>query len=50
MKAALSEIKKTTQGNNSEWKEARVQLNKLEHKEEINGQPEQNEETIIQQK
>ena len=48
MKATLSEIKKNPQGTNSEGKEARVQINDLEHKEEINSQPAQNEETRIQ--
>ena len=36
MKATLSEIKKIPQGTNSEGKEAGVQINDLEHKEEIN--------------
>ena len=36
MKATLSEIKKNPQGTNSERKEARIQINNLEHKEEIN--------------
>ena len=49
LKATLSEIKKNLQGTKSEGKEARVQINDLEHKEEIN-QPEQNEETRIQKK
>ena len=48
MKATLSEIKKNPQGTNSEGKETRVQINDLDHKEEINVQPEQNEETRIQ--
>ena len=48
MKATLSEIKKNPQGTNSEGKEARVQISDLEHKEEINNQPEQNAETRIQ--
>ena len=48
MKATLSEIKKNPQGTNGEGKKARVQINNLEHKEEINNQPEQNEETSIQ--
>ena len=48
MKATLSEIKKNPQETNSEGKEARIQINDLEHKEEINIQPEQNEETRIQ--
>ena len=50
MKATLSEIKKNPQETNSEGKEARIQINDLEHKEEINIQPEQNEETRIQKK
>ena len=50
MKATLSEIKKIPQGTNSEGKEAGVQINDLEHKEEINSQPEENEETRIQKK
>ena len=48
MKAMKSEIKKNIQGNNTEGKETRTQINDLEHKEEINIQPEQNEETRIQ--
>ena len=47
MKATLSEIKKNPQGTNSEGKETRVRINYLGHKEEINSQPEQNEETRI---
>ena len=47
MKATLSEIKKSPQGTNSEGKEAGVQVNDLEHREEINSQPVQNEETRI---
>ena len=47
MKATLSEIKKNPQGTNSEGKEPRIQINVLEHKEEINIQLEQNEETRI---
>ena len=34
MKATLTGIKKNPQGTNSEGKEARVQINDLEHKEE----------------
>ena len=45
MKAILREIKKNPQKTNSEGKEAWIQINDLEHKEEINIQPEQNEET-----
>ena len=48
MKGTLSVIKKNPQGTNSEGKEARIQINDLEHKEEINIQSEQNEETRIQ--
>ena len=47
-KAMQSEIKKNIQGTNSEGKETRTQINNLEQKEERNIQPEQNEETIIQ--
>ena len=46
MKATLSEIKKNPQGTSSEGKEARVQINKLNHKEELNSQPDQKEETV----
>ena len=34
MKVALSEIKKTPQGNNSGGDEAEIQINNLEHREE----------------
>ena len=47
MKATLTGIKKNPQGTNSEGKEARVQINDLEHKEEINSWPVQNEEAWI---
>ena len=40
----LREIKKNPQETNSEGKGARNQINKLEHNEEINIQPEQKEE------
>ena len=50
MKVTLNEIKKSPQGTNSEQKEARIQINDLEHKEEINIQPEQKEETRIKNK
>ena len=50
MTATLSEIRKTPQGTNCEGKEAGIQINHWEHKEEINSQPEQNEETRIQNK
>ena len=49
-KATQSEIKKNTQGPNSEGKETGSQINNLEQKEEINIQPEKNEETRIQKK
>ena len=48
MKTILSERKKNPQGTNSEGKETGIQINDLEHKEEINIQPGQREETIIQ--
>ena len=50
MKATLSKIKKNPQGNNNEGKEAGIQIHNLEHKEEINIQPEQNEDTRIKKK
>ena len=50
MKAMESEIKKNTQGTNSEGKETGPQINNLEQKEEINIQPEQNEGTRIKKK
>ena len=50
MKATLSEIKKNLQGTNSEGKEAVDQINDLEHKQEINIWPEQNEKIQIQKK
>ena len=48
VKAMESEIKKNIQGTQSERKETRTHINNLEQKEEINIQPEQNEETRIQ--
>ena len=42
-----SEIKGNTQGTNSEGKETGNQINALDQKEEINGQPAQTEETRI---
>ena len=48
VKAMQSEIKKNIHRTSSEGKEAGTQINNLEHKEEINIQPEQNEETRIQ--
>ena len=49
MKATLSEIKKNPQGGSSEGKGAWVQIKELEHKKEINSQPEQNEEIRTQE-
>ena len=43
MKATLSGTRKHPQGTNSEEKEARVQINDLDQKEEINSQPVQKE-------
>ena len=48
MKATQSEIKKNIQRTNSDEKEAGIQINDLEQKEEINIQPEQKEENRIQ--
>ena len=48
MKALLKEIKNNLQETNSEGKDAKIQIYDLEHKEEINIQPEQNEEKRIQ--
>ena len=47
VKAMKSEIKENVQGTNSDEKETGTQINSLEHKEEINIQPEKNEETRI---
>ena len=47
LKAPLSEIKKNLQGTNSGRDETRIKINYLEHKEEINFQPEHLEEKII---
>ena len=47
MKDTLNEIKINVQETNSEGKEARIHINDLEQKEEINIQPEQKEETRI---
>ena len=44
-KVTLCEIKKNLQGTNSGRDEARIQINDLEHKEEINIHPKQKEET-----
>ena len=48
VKTMQSEMKANVQGTNSEGKEIRTHINGLEQKEDINSQPEQNEETIIQ--
>ena len=48
VKVMKSEIKKNIQGTNSKGKETGTQINGLDQKEEINIQPEQNEETRIQ--
>ena len=45
MKVTQSEIKKNPQGNNSEGKEAGVEINYVVYKEETSIQPEQKEET-----
>ena len=50
MKVTLSEIKKNLQGTDSAGDEDEIQINDLEHKEEINIQSEQNEEKRIQKK
>ena len=47
VKVTLSEIKKNLQGNISGGEEARIQINDLEHKKEINIKPEQQEEKRI---
>ena len=47
VKAMKSEMKENAQGNNSDGKETRTQINSLEQKEEINIQLEQNKETRI---
>ena len=49
-KVMKSEIKKNIQGTNREGKETGTQINDLEHKEEINIEPKQNEEASIQKK
>ena len=48
VKAMKSKIKENVQGNNSDRKETRTQINDFEQKEEINIQPEQNEEINVQ--
>ena len=47
MKVTLSELKKNPQETNRERKEAGIQTNNLEHREEINIQPEQKEKRRI---
>ena len=49
MKVTLSEIKKNPQRINSEGKEARIHTNDFAHKEAVNIQQEQNEETRVQE-
>ena len=49
-KVTLSEVRKNIQRTNSEGKRAGIQINDLKHKEEINIQPEQKEETRIKKK
>ena len=44
----LRETKENVQGTNSDGKETGTQINSVDHKEERNIQPEQNEETRIQ--
>ena len=44
VKAMQSEIKKNTQGTNTDRKETRTQINNLEQEKERNTQPEKNEE------
>ena len=41
MKVTLSKIKQNSTGNHQQGKEPRIQINSLEHKEEIGIQPEQ---------
>ena len=48
VKAMKSELKENAHGTKSDGKETWTQINGLDKKEEINNQPEQNEETIIQ--
>ena len=49
MKFTLRGIKKNLQGTNSDRKETGTQIKGLEQKEERNVQPEQNEETRMQE-
>ena len=50
VKAMKNEIKENVQGTNSDGKETGTQINSSKQKEERNIQPEQNEETTIQEK
>ena len=50
MQVTLSEIMKNPKGTNSEGKDARIQINVLVRKEEINIQLEHNEEGRIKKK
>ena len=50
VKAMQSEIKENIQGTNSGGDEGGIQINDLEHKEEISIQPEQQEEKRIKNK
>ena len=50
VKTMKSEIKENIQGTNSDRKETRTHINSLDHKEEINSQPEQNEEQELKKK
>ena len=50
VKVTLNEIKKNTREINSEGKEVGIQINGLEHKEDINIHPKQKEETRIPKK
>ena len=50
MKVTLSEIKKNLQGTSDEGDEAEIQINDLEHKEEISIQPKQQEVKRIKKK
>ena len=47
MKVTLSEIRKNLQETNNEGDDAKIQINNLEHKEEISIKPEQQEEKRI---
>ena len=47
VKAMQSEIKENIQGTNSDGKETGTQINRVDQKEKLNIQPEQNEETRI---